>query len=112
MAVQICVYGYEQHGNGNVQFDVEVKREVDNGEGGVALVAIGSGHRSVTLDAAQLNAIAAQTTTDGAKLQAMAGLIRADVLTWRAAESEDATNWVASIAPTMSREKPVIFPLR
>ena len=107
MAVQICVYGMDIHGNGAVEFDVEVKREV-----GEELVPIGSGHRSVILDAAQLNAIAAKATTNAAKLDEVAALIRADVSTWRVDESEDAANWLAVIAPSMSADDPVIFPLR
>ena len=107
MAVQICVYGMAMHGNGAVEFDVEVKREVDKD-----LVAIGNGHRTVILDAAQLNAIAAKATTNAAKLDEVAALIRADVSTWRVDESEDAANWLAVIAPSMSADDPVIFPLR
>ena len=107
MAIQICLYGMSIHGNGAVEFDVEVKREV-----GEELVAIPSGHRSVILDAAQLNAIAAKAITNAAKLGQVAALIRADVSTWRADESEDAANWLAEIAPTMSVAKPVVFPLK
>jgi len=107
MAIQICLYGMSIHGNGSVQFDVEVKREV-----GEELVAIPSGHRSVILDAAQLHAIAAKAVTNAAKLGQLAALIREDVSTWRVDESEDAANWLAVIAPSMSAENPVVFPLR
>ena len=107
MAVQICVYGMAMHGNGSVELDVEVKREVGN-----KLVPIGNGHRSVILDAAQLNTIAAKATTNAAKLGQVAALIREDVATWRVDESEDAANWLMAIAPTMSVATPVVFPLR
>ena len=101
------VYGIESHGNGGVAFDVEVRRE----EGG-ELVAIPSGHRTVVVDAAQLNAIADKSTSTTEKLKMVAALIREDVATWRVDEAEDAANWLLSVVPEMSREDPLIFPLR
>ena len=110
MAIQICLYGMSIHGNGAVEFDVEVKRG-ETTDAAKDLVAIGSAHRSVILDAALLNGIAAKKISDEAKKAEVEALIRADVSTWRADESEDAANWLAVIAPSMSTEDPVVFPL-
>lgn len=105
--IRICVYSIESHGNGGVAFDVEVRREV-----GGELVAIPSGHRTVVVDAAQLNAIADKSTSTTEKLKMVAALIREDVSTWRVDEAEDAADWLLSVVPEMSREDPLIFPLR
>ena len=107
MAVVFAVCGFEMHGNGEVAFDVKVQRE-----DGEEYVDVPSGHRTVTLDAAALAAIAAMDKTNAQKLQEVAALIRERVLTWRVAEAEDACTWFAAVVPAMTEEMPVRLPLR
>ena len=107
MGAKIFVLGYEMSGRGSVKFDVEVRREVVVDEA-TTYVPVGSAHRTVEIDAAAMAAVEAMDKTDGQKLQEVAALIRADVATWGAIESEDAANWFATICP----ELPVPVPLR
>jgi len=111
MAIQICLYGMNIHGNGAVEFDVEVKRG-ETTDAAKDLVAIGSAHWSVILDAALLNGIAAKKISDEAKKAEVEALLRAEVEPWRVDEAEDAENFLAALAPETSREKPLVFPLR
>jgi len=108
MAARIFIMSYEMRGDGGIAFDAEVRRAVDDGEGGTAYVPVGHGHRTVVIDSRAMNTIAGMPITDGRKLIKVAALIRADVQTWRVVEAEDAANWFATICPNL----PVDIPLQ